>query len=89
MGISPTNCLQWPRGDKGAVKGQTMSDWNPERVRALRAALGESQREFARHFRVTVDSVRTWEQGKGLPGGPSTVILDLLQERIAVQAHEG
>lgn len=64
-------------------KGPTMTDWTPERIKALRLARGESQEEFARHFRLTVGSVRVWEQEKkgGHPNGAATVILDQLAEQ--------
>lgn len=63
------------------VKGPTMTTWTRERIKELRNSLGESQEEFARHFRVTVDSIRAWEQpNKGGPSGPATVILDQLNE---------
>uniref|UniRef100_UPI00397AAB6C helix-turn-helix domain-containing protein n=1 Tax=Salmonella sp. SAL04284 TaxID=3159862 RepID=UPI00397AAB6C len=55
---------------------------NREKVKALRKALGEDQEDFARHFRLTVEAIRIWEQGKGTPSGPATVILDQLQEHV-------
>jgi DNA-binding transcriptional regulator YiaG len=70
------------------VKGPTMSNWSPERIKGLRAALGESQEEFADHFRVTVDAVRTWEQGKGRPSGPVTIILDQLSTRVRFESAQ-
>lgn len=57
-----------------------MSDWTPEKIRALRKGYGESQDDFSRRFRLTVDGYRLWEQGRGFPSGPATVVLDRLQE---------
>lgn len=59
-----------------------MQRWTPERIRSLRHARGETQEEFAKHFRMTVQSVRVWEQDKGEPSGPVTVILDHLSEMV-------
>lgn len=54
--------------------------WNAARIKKLRAMYGETQEQFAKRFRVSVDSLRFWEQGKGEPSGPATVILDQLAE---------
>lgn len=53
--------------------------WNRRRVRSLRDLLDETQEQFAVRFRVTIDAVRTWEQGKGYPSGPVTLLLDQLE----------
>ncbi len=53
--------------------------WTPERIRDLRRRYGETQDEFAHRFRVSIQSVQTWEQGKGEPSGPATVIMDQLE----------
>lgn len=53
--------------------------WTPERVRELRRKYRENQADFARRFRVSIQAVQTWEQGKGDPSGPVTVILDTLE----------
>lgn len=57
--------------------------WSPETIRKLRKAYGESQPEFARRFRVTVDAFRLWEQGRQPASGMATVILDFLEEALA------
>lgn len=59
-----------------------MADWNSEEVKKLRKKLGDTQEEFAKRFRLTVDAVRVWEQGRGLPPGPVTVIMDDLARRL-------
>lgn len=56
-------------------------EWTPDRIRAVRKALGQTQEQFAVHFRLHPEAIRTWEQGRGNPSGPATVILDQLAER--------
>jgi DNA-binding transcriptional regulator YiaG len=53
--------------------------WTPARIKALRERYGEKQEEFARRFRITVHTLRFWEQGQGKVSGPATVILDQLE----------
>jgi DNA-binding transcriptional regulator YiaG len=54
--------------------------WTAERVRSVRKALGETQEQFATRFRLHPEAIRTWEQSRGSPSGPATVILDQLAE---------
>jgi DNA-binding transcriptional regulator YiaG len=65
--------------------------WTGAKIKSLRKRLGETQAEFATHFRLSVESIRMWEQekearngDKGRPGGPATVILD----QLAIKASE-
>lgn len=53
--------------------------WTPKKIKELRARLGENQEEFARHFRVSVDALQHWEQGRGPVPGPIQVILESLE----------
>ena len=65
--------------------------WNPERIKSLRKAYGETQEEFAKRFRVSLETVRWWEQGKGkgkIPG-PATVLLDQLEAERPAPAVAG
>lgn len=66
---------------------QTMYDWTPKKIKELREAYGESQPEFALRFRLGVDSLRKWEQGKSTPTGAVTVILDHLAEDVPTNGH--
>jgi DNA-binding transcriptional regulator YiaG len=54
--------------------------WNGDRVKEVRKARGETQEAFAKHFRVNIGTIQTWEQDKGAPSGPATVILDAMEE---------
>lgn len=57
--------------------------WTPTRIRDLRIRFGETQEEFAKRFRLSVEAVRGWEQDKGSPSGPASVILDQLKKQLA------
>lgn len=56
-----------------------ISEWTSDRVKAVRKAMGETQEQFAAHFRLHPEAIRTWEQNRGNPSGPATVILDELE----------
>ncbi|MCC7165984.1 MAG: helix-turn-helix domain-containing protein [Rhodospirillales bacterium] len=47
-------------------------------VRAARHKLGMTQRDFARNFGVSLDTVRNWEQGRRSPEGPARVLLAVI-----------
>jgi putative transcriptional regulator len=47
-------------------------------VRSARRRLGMTQRDFARSFGVSVDTVRNWEQGRRRPEGPARVLLAVI-----------
>jgi putative transcriptional regulator len=57
-------------------------------VSALRAKLGLSQDEFATAFRVSIGTVRNWEQGRRTPEGPALVLLSVIERtpRTVLQA---
>jgi len=44
-------------------------------VRRIRSKLGMTQIEFAREFRLSVDTVRHWEQGRRVPDGAARLYL--------------
>lgn len=53
--------------------------WTGDRIKELRKGRGETQEEFAKHFRSNVGTVRIWEQDKGQPSGAATVLLDQME----------
>jgi putative transcriptional regulator len=57
-----------------------MNAWTAEKIRALRLAYEETQDEFRRRLDVGLGTLRTWEQGKGVPIGPAQKLLTRLQE---------
>jgi DNA-binding transcriptional regulator YiaG len=69
-------------GDPAAV--------TPERLRAIRAALGLSAAGFARLVRVESGrTVRRWEAGERDVPGPVTVLAEALMISRAVRRHFG
>jgi DNA-binding transcriptional regulator YiaG len=60
-----------------------MTDWTSEKIKFLREKVyQESQEEFCRRLRVSVDTLRYWEQKRGVPGGPATVVFDFLAAEV-------
>ena len=51
----------------------------PVDVAALRKRLHLSQRLFAAKFRLSVGTVRDWEQGRSRPDGPAGVLLSIIE----------
>ena len=51
--------------------------WAP-RVVAMRAAMGLSQRVFAKLVGMSVKTLQNWEQGRRQPSGPAAVLLTVL-----------
>ncbi len=47
-------------------------------IRALRARLRMSQREFAKAFGVGLETLRNWEHGKRRPEGPARTLLTVI-----------
>ncbi len=47
----------------------------PVDVKAIRAALGLSQAQFARRFGLDIDALQNWEQGRTQPDRPAQVLL--------------
>ena len=48
-------------------------------VRAIRKLTGLSQVEFARRCRISVSTLRHWEQGDRVPQGPARSLLELVR----------
>lgn len=49
-------------------------------VRAIRAKLGLTQKEFAARFCLDVDSVRNWEQGRYDPDPYTRILLKVIEQ---------
>ena len=55
--------------------------WTSDEIKALRTRYGETQRQFAENrLGVSVETVRFWEQGRGVPSGPAAKLLERLEE---------
>ena len=62
---------------RGARKPSRTTTFNPADVKALRAALDQSQPEFALMIGVSVATLRNWEQGRRTPDGPALALLQV------------
>lgn len=72
---SAQEALRFARGeDVGAIV------WQVETldVAEVRNKLGLSQDEFARKFRISLGTLRNWEQGVRKPEGPARVLLQVI-----------
>lgn len=49
-------------------------------IRAIRARTGLSQPAFAKRLRVSVETLRNWEQGKRHPQGPARALLRIIDK---------
>ena len=56
----------------------------PEEIKALRDRLGISTMAFAILLGVSVDTVRSWEQGRRTPNEETTALLDDLSASTAI-----
>ena len=60
---------------RGRAKPSRVNTFKPADVKKVRAALGQSQPEFALMIGVSVATLRTWEQGRRTPDGPALALL--------------
>lgn len=68
------------RGERAPARGFVV---DAAQVRAVRAATGLSQAQFARLIEVNVGTLRNWEQGLRTPTGPARALLKALKSRPA------
>lgn len=64
-----------------ARRGGRGSDWDAERLHALRRHLGLTQRELAGELGMRQQTVSEWETGAYRPRGASARLLSLIAER--------
>ena len=62
---------------RGERKPSRTTTFKPTDVKALRAALDQSQAEFALMIGVSVATLRNWEQGRRTPDGPALALLQV------------
>ena len=60
---------------RGRAKPSRTSTFKPTDVKKVRAALGQSQTDFALMIGVSVATLRNWEQGRRTPDGPALALL--------------
>lgn len=56
--------------------------WTPSKIKELRKKYKETQQEFVERLGVAIDTLRHWEQGRGEPSGPASILLDRLDEDV-------
>lgn len=52
-----------------------------ERIKSLRQALGFSQRELAKEFRVSASAVAHWESGERQISGPVSKLIEIYENK--------
>lgn len=75
---------------RGTMKASRMTVFHPADVKAVRAKLGVSQREFAFMIGVSLATLRNWEQGRRTPEGPALALLRVAEknpEAVAEALH--
>ena len=66
---------------RGEVEASRVTELTVPDAREVRENLGFSQAEFARVLRVSVGTIRNWEQNRRQPTGPARVLLTIVQQR--------
>lgn len=96
MRIDPNDPASWSAGRVDIAKIEATTEADIERqmaeddaearqdaakfARRVRNRLGLSQTEFASRIRVSLDTVRNWEQGKRQPTGAAQALLIVLNK---------
>ena len=57
-------------------------------VKAIREKTGLTQERFARNFGWSVDTVRSWEQGRRIPDHSAFLLLSMISRRPAAMLEE-
>jgi putative transcriptional regulator len=65
---------------RGEKEPSRRFEFAPVDVKAIRARLGVTQREFALMIGVSVATLRNWEQGRRMPEGPARALLKVAAE---------
>ena len=63
---------------KGEMKPANVTRYEIADVKAIRAQLDVSQKELANAMDVSIDTVKSWEQGRRNPTGLASKVLTLL-----------
>ena len=66
---------------RGLSRPSRAFSFKPTDVQATRQRLRKSQSEFAMMIGVSVATLRNWEQGRRLPGGPARALLKVAAEQ--------
>lgn len=65
----------WVKASEDAGRAHPMQIPGEIDVRAIRARLGLTQRQFAGRFGFSVNTLRHWEQGRRIPEAPARAYL--------------
>ena len=66
---------------RGEMQPSRATELSIPDVKQVREKLGFSQIEFARVLRVSVGTIRNWEQNRRQPTGPARVLLTIVQQQ--------
>ncbi|OHC74942.1 MAG: hypothetical protein A3G18_01295 [Rhodospirillales bacterium RIFCSPLOWO2_12_FULL_58_28] len=72
------DALAYVRGDAGRGIAHVVKVPKVD-VKSARRKLGMTQKDFARNFGVSLDTVRNWEQGRRQPEGAARVLLAVIE----------
>jgi len=67
--------------EDGMARNQKPSDWDKNRVRALRRHMGLTQAELAKVLGTRQQTISEWETGIYKPRGTSAMLLNIVAER--------
>ena len=77
--VSPLTIKRWgKRGKLPAIRINSRGDRRYKKEAVL-WLLGMTQKDFARNFGVSLDTVRNWEQGRRQPEGAARVLLAVIE----------
>lgn len=65
---------------RGEAEPSRVTEVTTPDVKEVRESLGFSQNEFADALRVSVGTLRNWEQNRRQPTGPARVLLTIVQQ---------
>ncbi|WP_336406966.1 helix-turn-helix domain-containing protein [Gallaecimonas mangrovi] len=60
----------------------TTEAFHAERIKAIRASTGLTQKAFSEMIDVNMGTLRHWEQGRRVPTGPACAILRALENDV-------
>jgi putative transcriptional regulator len=63
------------RAPNGQTRGRSPVEFDPVAIIEIRYKFHATQRQFARMFGISVETLRNWEQGKRRPQGPARALL--------------
>ena len=66
---------------RGETEPARVTELATPNVKEVREKMGFSQEEFARALRVSVGTLRNWEQNRRQPTGPARVLLTIVQQQ--------